>query len=1034
MVKEQVAVVVPLPAVGAGTGGSCGRRARTGKVAPRQAVPSRQVAVAAGPRGDDPLAECDASAITLTNGAASMSARQDAPLALTADDSGCTAGERVTDEAGGLAALLPLTAGGRLVGAVCVVRSHPGGAQESFSPEGCPSLFSSPSALSRLALYLSLALLGGGGEEHLAGLRECVRALEEAESMQQLLEGVCDGVTQHVRRIFLLDPWVVPALVPEHSASVALMFSWEGAAVGFPQSTPKQSSRTLQPPLSPANHHMRWKADLYDTGSSYYGLLDTGDGPMSFPTLCDGALVEDGATVALRAEPFTLQQTMLRELVQGAPQVGSTRLPVQPEGVAVAVGGKSSSGGGPQPASELQHPVAAEVVEDCAARLQDPAKPARDILLLRANGMKARNDGGSGAPATGGGGSSARGHRGVGSLLLLALPTGCRRGALCLYVTFPHQLPRPLLQQAQASVMELLQVLCPLVPRKLGGELSLELETLATAAPGSYAVPRLIRSVFSERPGDRAAVAAWAAAGLISSGPAASYGRDGYASHSLLPTMEHLGCVGALQRSAGNTASVIHVEELTPAQSGFGSQLPLLVASLQDSISGARLRTAAVTAAAASAARSPSFRARSGGPSPSSLHSPRTAAGGLEIAAAASSGGNGGSVGDSSRGTGSGLATAGRTPDAMSSICDGALTDLAQLRLGRRLGHGGCAVVFKARLGTQDCAVKLMDLPEDGRVSLELVSHTTPISATTRARAAERQVAARRALLRNAMELAATTGISHPNIMQVYTTFSPVALGVEQRPDGSEAIALKPADCTEGGRGPDAPPVCIAIVCEWCDRGSLAGALADKALTRLVPASAVSGAQAKEGQREVRVLDVRAILLTLLDVALALRHLHSLNLIHRDLKPANVLLKTCPTDPRGFTAKLADFGFVTLLNQSGDEEDGFGPYALVDEFAGTITHTAPEAVECPARLGASCDVYSEMTVCGVRPFPQVELDDILGRVKAGHRPAFHGAVPLPYRSLAQRCWSADPKQRPRSPELVVALNGLLRSMTKELDG
>ncbi|KXZ43619.1 hypothetical protein GPECTOR_85g349 [Gonium pectorale] len=493
--------------------------------------------------------------------------------------------------------------------------------------------------------------------------------------------------------------------------------------------------------------------------------------------------------------------------------------------------------------------------------------------------MKARHDGSSGAPGPAGG-PIPRGHRSVGSLLLLALPTGHRRGALGLYVTFPQQLPRLLLQQAQTSLMELLQVLCPLVARKLGGDLSLELETLATATPGSYAVPR-------RKPAFRPA-----------------------------------------------------------AQSGFGSQLPLLVASLQDSISSARLRTAAATAAAASAGRSPSqSRTRNGAPSPSVLHSLRTASAGMEVVAATSSGGHGGSAGTGGRGTGSGFTSAGLTGDASSSICGGALTELAQLRLGRRLGHGGCAVVFKARLGTQDCAVK------------------------------------------------------------VYTTFSPVALGVEQQPDGSETIALKPADGTEKDRGSDAPPLCIAIVCEWCDRGSLAGALANKALTRVVPAAKVSGPQAKEGQREVRVLDVRAIMMTLLDVAMALRHLHSLNLIHRDLKPANVLLKTCPTDPRGFTAKLADFGYVTLLNQPGDEENGFMPYAIVDEVAGT-----------------------EMTVCGARPYPEVDPGDILDCVKAGQRPAFHNAVPLPYRSLAQRCWSADPHQRPRTPELVVAISGLLRSM------
>jgi serine/threonine protein kinase len=46
----------------------------------------------------------------------------------------------------------------------------------------------------------------------------------------------------------------------------------------------------------------------------------------------------------------------------------------------------------------------------------------------------------------------------------------------------------------------------------------------------------------------------------------------------------------------------------------------------------------------------------------------------------------------------------------------------------------------------------------------------------------------------------------------------------------------------------------------------------------------------------------------LLEIGLALRHLHTAKLAHCDLKPGNVLLRSSPRDPRGFVCKLADFG------------------------------------------------------------------------------------------------------------------------------
>ena len=46
------------------------------------------------------------------------------------------------------------------------------------------------------------------------------------------------------------------------------------------------------------------------------------------------------------------------------------------------------------------------------------------------------------------------------------------------------------------------------------------------------------------------------------------------------------------------------------------------------------------------------------------------------------------------------------------------------------------------------------------------------------------------------------------------------------------------------------------------------------------------------------IVSLQALYLTLLEVALAIKHLHSMQLVHCDIKAANVLLKSNTLDPR----------------------------------------------------------------------------------------------------------------------------------------
>lgn len=62
-------------------------------------------------------------------------------------------------------------------------------------------------------------------------------------------------------------------------------------------------------------------------------------------------------------------------------------------------------------------------------------------------------------------------------------------------------------------------------------------------------------------------------------------------------------------------------------------------------------------------------------------------------------------------------------------------------------------------------------------------------------------------------------------------------------------------------------------------------------------------------------------------------YLHDLDILHGDLSCNNILLASASDDPRGFTAKVADFGMARM---AGQQE------VIQTKAIGTITHMPPE--------------------------------------------------------------------------------------------
>ncbi|GFR44780.1 hypothetical protein Agub_g6112, partial [Astrephomene gubernaculifera] len=411
------------------------------------------------------------------------------------------------------------------------------------------------------------------------------------------------------------------------------------------------------------------------------------------------------------------------------------------------------------------------------------------------------------------------------------------------------------------------------------------------------------------------------------------------------------------------------------------------------------------------------------------------------------------------------------------------MQDLESIRILEQIGRGGYGVVYRGLFHGSEVAIKLIQEAEVAAVGASGASGAGDKGDGPLRRM--NSVALQTKHLHDAIELVASVGMGgHPNIVQVLTFFTDarVLLGEEpvdpltRRLSGLDGVAecmrltrmpsALPAEGEEGegegGRGgggggevegedgwleeeqpeagrqkrggsnPGAAAAAagvIVLVQEFCDAGTLKTAINNRAFyDRGTHAAGDSGA-ARGGPLQ---LNMRAVYSTLLEIALALRHMHSLHLVHCDLKPQNVLLKSSPRDPRGFTAKLSDFGLAKMM--AADEEGQL----VIDEAvgSGTLTHMAPESLAGQRQLTARIDMFAFgilmwQMLCGTRLYQGLTTRQIIrGVVRENLRPAFPAWVPQEYRRLAERCWHACPADRPSASLVVSELEGMVDALVR----
>jgi serine/threonine protein kinase len=176
-------------------------------------------------------------------------------------------------------------------------------------------------------------------------------------------------------------------------------------------------------------------------------------------------------------------------------------------------------------------------------------------------------------------------------------------------------------------------------------------------------------------------------------------------------------------------------------------------------------------------------------------------------------------------------------------------------------------------------------------------------------------------------------------------------------------------------------------------------------------------------------LPLASALVVLEQMAHALHHAHSNNVIHRDLKPANVLVRS--GDVR--QVKIIDFGLARVLD--GDGERLTGDRQLI----GAPAYMAPEQADATSDPTSAVDIYAlagiaYLLVSGTPPFVHkkpvrlmaAHVQDIPPRLseRCPEIPAFLDELLL-------RCLAKSPAERPRADEVAAQLGQHLRETLPE---
>ncbi|PHU11239.1 hypothetical protein BC332_18169 [Capsicum chinense] len=189
----------------------------------------------------------------------------------------------------------------------------------------------------------------------------------------------------------------------------------------------------------------------------------------------------------------------------------------------------------------------------------------------------------------------------------------------------------------------------------------------------------------------------------------------------------------------------------------------------------------------------------------------------------------------------------------------------------------------------------------------------------------------------------------------------------------------------------DGPGGSVATVTEYMVNGSLRNAL----------------------QKNERNLDKRKRLIIAMDVAFGMEYLHGKNIVHFDLKSDNLLVNL--RDPHRPICKVGDLGLSKVKCQT----------LISGGVRGTLPWMAPELLNGSSSLvSEKVDVFSFGIVLwelltGEEPYAELHYGAIIGGIVSNTlRPPVPESCDSDWKSLMERCWSAEPSERPNFTEIA----------------